>query len=245
MAKSSNARLVGAGSGTVLSGQSADCRPGPRKTWSLSASDLTFLAAECRRCLYRKVVLGEARPRGAFPQIFNRIDRAQKAFYRRAGLPPGSGFSGATVVDLDRWVKSAPLVSTSGRSALVLRGRLDVLLGFEDGVLGIADFKTAAPKPDLTRRYSAQLHSYAWCLELPSTGEPLAIERLGLLCFSPEGYVAAGERAAFSGSLTWLEVERDDVAFLRLLSGVMVEFECPEPPPPALECTWCPYRSDA
>jgi hypothetical protein len=245
MTKGSDARPVGADSGSVRPDRTHGSGPGLAPTWALSASDLTFLAAECRRCLYRKIVLGEARPRAAFPQIFNQIDRAQKAFYRRADLVAGSSIPGAAVVDLDRWVKSAPLPSSSGRSALVLCGRLDALLGFEDGVLGLADFKTAAPKPELTKRYSTQLHSYAWCLERPSTGEPLAIERLGLLCFSPDDYVAAGERAVFDGSLTWLEIERDDVAFCRLLLDVMAELEGPEAPPAAVECAWCPYRSDA
>jgi len=43
--------------------------------WFLSPTDLSFLWQECPRCLYRKVVLGQPRPRAPFPALASRGDR--------------------------------------------------------------------------------------------------------------------------------------------------------------------------
>jgi len=56
------------------------------KEYKLSPSDFAFLWEECKRCFYLKVVRGFARPRMAFPQIFNAIDSAMTARYNAADI---------------------------------------------------------------------------------------------------------------------------------------------------------------
>jgi hypothetical protein len=213
--------------------------------WALSPTDLTFLWDDCPRCFYNKIVLKQPRPRGPFPVVFNQIDRAMKDCYlgERAdalvpGMPPG------VFVGRDQWVRSAAIVPMGANSACLIRGRVDVLVDCDDGTTAVIDMKTAEPGAANVEKYSRQLHAYALALENPASGPATTVSELGLLSFVPASFVGTDEKAALCGDLRWLEVERDDEAFLCFLTEVVSVLEQPEPPPASPECCWCAWHGD-
>ena len=213
--------------------------------WALSPSDFAFLWDDCPRCFYLKVARKQPRPRSPFPSVFGRIDRAMKDHYlgERAetvanGMPAGIVGGG------DRWVKSSPLLAPGRASTCLIRGRLDVLIDCDDGTTAIVDFKTVDPKSDHIATYSRQLHAYAMALEHPAGGRPETVSSLGLLCFVPDSFDAEEGRAGLFGPVQWIEVPRDDEAFVGFLAEVVSILEEDEPPPADPSCQWCALRDE-
>ena len=136
---------------------------------------------------------------------------------------------------------AALLVSDSSRTCLI-RGRVDVLVGCDDGTTGVVDFKTTIPKPDHIATYARQLHAYAMALEHPSSGRPETVSSMGLLCFLPDEYEAEEERAALFGQVEWIEVPRDDLGFAQFLGEVVSGLDRDDPPEPGPACQWCALR---
>lgn len=214
--------------------------------YRLSPSDLTFLWDECRRCFYLKVKHNFRRPALPFPSIFTTIDGLMKGFFQdlptqalEASLPPGR------VLLASKKVQSAPIAFAGHSETCVLAGSFDSLLAFDDGSYGLVDFKTAEPKPHHTNFYGRQLHAYTYALEHPAAGHlSLApISRLGLFIVQPNEMQRQRDgRIAYLGTVTWLEIQRNDAAFLDFLDEVMAVLEAPAPPPPAENCPWCAYR---
>jgi PD-(D/E)XK nuclease superfamily len=213
------------------------------RSWILSPSDFAFLWDDCPRCFYLKVARNEERPRSPFPSVFGKIDRAMKCYYlgeRAEDLAPGMP---AGVVSWgDRWVKSAPLPVPGSSRPRLIRGRVDVLVDCDDRSTGIVDFKTTVPKSDHLATYGRQLHAYAMALEHPSSGPAVEVSSLGLLCFLPELYEAEGAQAALCGRVQWIEVPRDDQAFVSFLGEVVSVLEAGNPPAPDPTCQWCRLR---
>jgi hypothetical protein len=219
------------------------------KEYKLSPSDFAFLWEECKCCFYLKVVRGFDRPRMAFPSIFGAIDRAMTACYNgmhaqaiATGMPAGIIRFG------QKWVRSQPIpVGTEGRTCCI-SGRLDALIELEDNTWGVIDFKTSKAHGPRIPLYSRQLHAYAYALENPARG-PLAfgpVTTLGLLVFEPASFVHnTDETADLKGRLTWVEMRRDDAAFIDFLGQVIAVLSQPEPPDPAPGCPWCAYRQDS
>jgi hypothetical protein len=212
--------------------------------WRLSPSDLTFLWDECRRCFWLKVTGNLPRPRAPFPRIFGILDGQTKEFFSAKRteemsprLPPGRMYSG------DRWVRSRPLEIPGHRRRVLLRGRIDTALAFEDGTFGIVDFKTAEPKAHHVGLYGRQLHAYALAAESAARGSlalsPVSV--LGLLCVEPVGVEGHKEGVAFYGDPQWIEVPRDDDAFLAFLLQIMLVLDEDLPPEPAPGCQFCRY----
>jgi PD-(D/E)XK nuclease superfamily len=212
--------------------------------WRLSPSDLTFLWEECRRCFWLKVAGNLPRPRAPFPRVFGLLDGQTKEFFAAKrtekispGLPPGRVYCG------DRWVRSRPLDVPGHRRKVLLRGRIDTALAFYDGTFGIVDFKTAEPKDGHVGLYGRQLHSYALAAENAAKGSLLLprVSVLGLLCVEPVGVDGHDEGVAFYGEPQWVEVPRDDDAFLAFLLQVLLILDREVPPEPAPECQFCRY----
>jgi hypothetical protein len=140
--------------------------------WKLSPSDFTFLYEECLRCFWLKVAGNFPRPRTAFPGIFNLLDLQTKRYFSSKrteridrGLPPGRVAYG------DRWVRSMPIPVPGHDRPLIIAGRIDTALAFDDGTFGIIDFKTTVPRPEHASLYGRQLGAYAVAAENP----PLAV----------------------------------------------------------------------
>ena len=217
--------------------------------WKLSPSDLTFLWDECPRCFYLKVRGQLAQPQRPMAAIYNRIDRAMKLYFRGRlatevypGLPEG-------VVEFDdRWVESAPYTSPASGHGCYIRGRFDSVICFADGSYAVIDFKTSEPRPEHVPFYGRQLHAYAYAMEHPAPGGlPLGpVTRLGLVCVEPDALERGDDgRLAFLAKATWLEVPRDDAAFLAFLEEALALLAGDEPPPADPSCAWCRYREAA
>lgn len=214
----------------------------------LAPSDLTFLWDDCQRCFHLKVKRRISRPSTPFPKVFNILDNAQKDFFEgkrtediSPSLPPGE------VVFQDNWVQSEPITIPGHRMGVMLRGRIDTALAFDDGTYGIVDFKTAEPKMEHVAFYGRQLHAYALAAESPLDEPPTfaPVSRLGLLCFEPGEMVHLGSGYAYRTSSTWIEVPRNDAAFLGFLGEALDVLEEPDPPKAAPGCGFCKMRSAA
>jgi hypothetical protein len=214
--------------------------------YKLSPSDLTFAWDECKYCFYMKVkhkiVL-----RGPFPSIFGKMANLTSDFYldKPAGeispdLPPG------VVKYREKFVKSAPISLPGIESQCYINGRFDAVIEFEDGSYGVVDYKTSEAKDEHVAFYARQLTAYAYALENPAPGalglNP--VSRLGLFVVTPERFErsAAGEMI-YANRTTWMDVPRDDAAFLDLLGEVMRVLDAPSPPELSETCGLCAYRA--
>jgi len=214
-------------------------------TYKLSPSDLTFAWDECPYCYYMKVKHGVS-VKGPFPGIFTRMANLTSEFYlgRQSAdlspdLPPG-------IISLrEKFVKSAPIVVPGAVSQCYISGRFDAVIEFEDGSFGLVDYKTSDAKEAHAAFYARQLTAYAYALENPAPGALglSPVRRMGLFVVTPERFErnAAGE-VGFVNRTTWVEVRRDDAAFLDLLGQVLALLDAPEPPAPAETCGLCAYR---
>jgi hypothetical protein len=217
------------------------------RAWKLSPSDLTFLFEECAACFWKKVAGGFPRPRTAFPKIFTVLDVETKRFFadKRTeqiadGIRPGRVLFG------DRWVRSGPIVVPGHQSPIFLGGRFDTALLFDDSSYGIIDYKTTDPRSAHLSMYGRQLHAYALAAENPAPGSLSLnpVTQLGLLCVQPVQMIAAENGVAYKSEPHWIELPRDDEAFLGFLSEVVAILEQPFPPESNPECKFCSYLMD-
>jgi hypothetical protein len=142
-------------------------------------------------------------------------------------------------------VRSHAIDVAISNATCTLSGRFDSVVEFDDGTYGVIDFKTSSARGEHIPLYSRQLHAYAYALEHPAAGQLALtpITKLGLLVFEPGSFVHRPDQTAhLAGKLTWIEVPRDDGAFLEFLQQVVAVVAQPAPPEPAPGCTWCGYR---
>lgn len=218
-------------------------------TVKLSPSDFAFLWEECKRCFYLKHISGFKRPGGPFPTIFGVIDREMRKHFmgRRTeimtpDLPPGTMTMG------EKWVQSEPIQVAGHTTSLVLRGKLDAVVTFDDGSYGVIDFKTSNIRPTSIRLYSRQLRAYTYALEHAEPGKLALspISTMGLLAFTPDHYTTeAAQRSQLSGALKWFPIKHNEASFMQFLDDVLNVLELPEPPEPDPKCQWCQYRAQS
>lgn len=216
-----------------------------QETYKLSPSDLTYLYDGCRFCFWLKVKHGIAQPSMPMPGIFSAIAGRQKEFYadKRTeefcrALPPGKVLLG------EQWVQSRVIPSGTQHQCYI-KGRFDAVLEFDDGSYGVIDFKTASPSDEKAEMYGRQLHAYSYSLENSETGalHLSPVSKLGLVFFEPDSFAQESlERQTFGGKVVWIEVARNDDAFLKFLSDVMQVLSAETPPHGDPECVWCKYR---
>jgi PD-(D/E)XK nuclease superfamily len=214
------------------------------KTIKLAPSDLTFLWDECQRCFWLKVNGVLKRPSAPFPKIFGRLDTQTKDHYfgkrtqdMAQDIRPGRVAFG------DRWVRSAPLEVPGHETQVMFAGRIDTAFAFDDGTFGIIDFKTSEPKAEHVLFYGRQLHSYVLAAEHPAPGALglSPITQLGLLCVEPLAMIDLDGGVAYKGEAHFLEIERDDDAFMAFISQILYVLEKPEPPEASAKCSYCRY----
>ena len=214
--------------------------------YKISPSDLTFSWDGCKYCFYLKVKHNIVM-RGIFPGIFGKMANLTSEFYLGRStsdispdLPPG-------IVKLrEKFVKSAPISIPGAASQCYINGRFDAVLEFEDGSYGIVDYKTSEAKDEHVAFYSRQLSAYAYALEHPA---PKAlslspISRLGLFVITPDRFeTTSNNEMVFVNKTTWMDVPRDDAAFLALLGEVLAVLDAPTPPKSSEDCEVCNYRN--
>lgn len=215
-------------------------------TYRLSPSDLTFLWDECPRCFYLKVARKFNRPAMPFPSIFGRIDKLMKDFFEGKPTAEISPELPSGIVKFgEKWVTSAPISLPGHEANVFLRGKFDTVVEFTDGAYGVVDFKTSRPKPSHVPFYGRQLHAYSYALENPAPGKfnLSPITRLGLMVVEPVAMdKTAKGQLAYLGDVTWVEVAKDEDAFLAFIDRVLTVLEQPIPPESNPRCGWCNYR---
>ena len=221
----------------------------PPCTFRLSPSDFAFLWEECKRCFYLKVVKGFRRPSSPMPKIFTNIDLQMKQCFagkRTAQVVPA--LPSGVFEYSEKWVQSGPIVVPGHASQCVIRGRFDNAIRFDSGGYGIDDFKTSARSEEHIPLYSRQLHAYAYAVENPAPGHLSLkpVSKLGLLVFEPCIFVHRETgKSGLAGGVRWIEIARDDEAFLRFLGEVLDVLERPELPGGSPSCEWCIYRDSS
>ena len=215
--------------------------------YKLSPSDLTFSYEGCKRCFYQKVVNNIAQPSIPLPSIFSKIASLLKNHYDgkptselHIDLPPGIVSHG------EKWVRSQTIQLPNHDATCYISGRFDIVVSFDDGSYGVIDFKTSKPSKDSARMYSRQLHAYAYALEHPAPRKSALspITKLGLLYFYPDNINQNSiDRLNYGAEIVWVEVEKDEQAFLSFIDKVLDVLELPEAPEHSLNCQWCNYIS--
>jgi len=95
--------------------------------------------------------------------------------------------------------------------------------------------------------YSRQLWAYAHAVEHPAPGKPAfsPVTMLGLVVFEPDAFVHRRGGGFLAGDVRWIELKRDDAAFMALLGHVVSVLEQAAPPPASASCEFCRYSAAA
>ena len=230
----------------------------------LSPSSLTFLYDECPACFWHHYN-GRPRPATAFPKVFGALDNAQKEFFVGRSVKDIKKSLPAGVIQRGKRVKSEPIALPGTSYRVQFGGETDTIFKFSRAGYGVCDFKTSTPGDEAAALYGRQLHAYAIALEQPA-GEALRlapVSKLGLICFPPDDMVelasekpsrsrrtaakpARGRRAgntpqryAYRTSAVWVEVERNDEAFLHFVASAVNLITRRTMPRSAPNCGWC------
>ena len=210
-----------------------------RREVRLSPSSLNYEDRRCDRC-FAEAVNGESWPQGPFPGIFAKLDSQQRRYFTDrptsdvdGGLPAGTLHNGGRV-------QSAP--HTIGGVDFTIRGSMDALLRFDDGSVGVVDFKSSTASPQLGEAYRPQLAAYQWALSRPASGDPETVSAAGLLVFAPEEMVDTEQGRAYLVSSTWVPVEIVDGWFEKFLGRLVPLVEKPQEAPSKADCEWCSLR---
>ncbi|MFM7962895.1 MAG: PD-(D/E)XK nuclease family protein [Actinomycetota bacterium] len=225
---------------TVAQRRQADLAEGIIK---LSPSSLTFLYEECPACFWHHYN-GRPRPATAFPKVFGALDNAQKEFFVGRSVKEVKKSLPAGVVQRGKRVKSEAIALPGTSYRVQFGGDTDTILKFSRAGYGVCDFKTSSPSDEAAALYGRQLHAYAIALERPSGDAlPLApVSKMGLICFPPEGMIelpGKKQRYAYRTSAVWVEVERNDEAFLHFVADAVKLITRRSMPRSAPNCGWC------
>ena len=243
---------------TVAQRRQADLAEGVIR---LSPSSLTFLHDECPACFWHHYN-GRPRPATAFPKVFGALDNAQKDFFVGQSVKDVSRTLPAGFIQRGKRVKSETIALPGTPYRVQFGGETDTIFKFSRAGYGVCDFKTSTPSDDTAALYGRQLHAYAIALERPAgDAMPLApVSRMGLICFPPDDMIAlpsngtarskiatkqaaatntAAKQYAYRTSAVWVEVERDDEAFLHFVADAVKLITRRTMPRSAPNCGWC------
>ena len=211
-----------------------------RREVRLSPSSLNYEDRRCDRC-FAEAANGESWPQGPFPGIFAKLDSQQRRYFTDRStsdidptLPPGTLHNGGRV-------QSAP--HTIGGVDFTIRGSMDALLRFDNGSVGVVDFKSSTASPQLGDAYRPQLAAYQWALSRPASGDPEEVSVAGLLVFAPESMVDTEQGRAYLVSTTWIPVEIEDGWFENFLGRIAPLIQEPKEAPSKTDCEWCSLRT--
>ena len=206
----------------------------------LSPSNLNYEDRRCDRC-FAEATNGESWPQRPFAGIFAKLDSQQRRYFTDRAtsdidptLPPGTLHNGGRV-------QSAP--HTIGGVDFTIRGSMDALLRFDNGSVGVVDFKSSTASPQLGDAYRPQLAAYQWALSRPASGDPEEVSVAGLLVFAPESMVDTEQGRAYLVSTTWIPVEIEDGWFENFLGRIAPLIQEPKEAPSKTDCEWCSLRT--
>jgi len=190
---------------------------------------------------------GISQPSIPFPPIVSKIGAIQKEYYSgerteeiSPSLPPGEIIYGEKQIRSDT-IKLQGLSS----STCFINGRFDIVAKLDDGSYVVLDFKTGNPSEDKSGIYARQLHAYVIALENPAPGalNLTPVSKLGLVYFTPDNCEKSGDnRQNLSGSIQWIEIERNDEKFSNFIKEVISILDRPLPEPHP-DCKWCSFSN--
>jgi len=201
----------------------------------VSPSSLGF-GLGCRRC-FGWALRGETLPSGPMSRLFGQLDGQQKRYF--VGKPAAVLHPELPAGVLQAGGRVASAAVSFGELELQVAGNLDARVAFEDGSVGVVDFKTTSPRDGLAENYKGQLNAYAWALRHPAKGAPAEVSRLGLLVVSFQELLETPLGLANTVGTTWVDVDDDPGWFENLLGEVAELAVDPDSVPPGLDCAWC------
>lgn len=205
--------------------------------YTLSPSLLTFEYNSCKRCFWLQAKKVWKKPPQPFPRIFITIDRCMRECYHYTDARLISSDLPSGIIDTtERTITSAPIQLPGHRSSLTFSGKMDALINFADGTVGIIDFKTTETKDEQLAFYSRQLHAYRHILKYPKIGPAQETSHMGLLCVTPNR-MTHGETAVFEMKLTWKPIPINDREWMKFLSQLVQLLDGTEPT--TRQCIWC------
>jgi hypothetical protein len=206
----------------------------------LSPSNLNYEDRRCDRC-FAEATNGESWPQRPFAGIFAKLDSQQRRYFTDRStsdidptLPPGTLHNGGRVQSASH---------TIGGVDFTIRGSMDALLRFDNGSVGVVDFKSSTASPQLGDAYRPQLAAYQWALSRPASGDPEEVSVAGLLVFAPESMVDTEQGRAYLVSTTWIPVEIEDGWFENFLGRIAPLIQEPKEAPSKTDCEWCSLRT--
>jgi hypothetical protein len=215
--------------------------------YKLSPSDLTFSWDECKYCFYMKVKHNLVL-RSTFPGMFGKMANLTSEFYMgKPSLEISQSLPAGIVKYREKFVKSSLISIPGAVSKCYINGRFDAVIEFEDGSYGIVDYKTSEAREEQVAFYSRQLTAYAYALENPAPGALglRPISKLGLFIITPYRFERTpADEMIFANRTTWMDVPRNDQAFLGLLGEVLAVLDAPNPPASSEACGVCNYRKE-
>lgn len=126
-------------------------------------------------------------------------------------------------------------IPISDNHTIQFSGKTDCLIKFNDGTVGIMDFKTSDVSYDTAQFYAPQLYAYRECMDAE-------VSKMGLLCASPAKAVLA-DGISMQFSETWVEIPISEDYWQgftdKLATLLLTPFDWVEGKP---KCPHCEYQ---
>lgn len=216
------------------------------KQFTLSPSDFGFLYKECKTCFYNKYVKKIFRPKQHMPGIFIKIDNLMTQCFDNQPVSLISEDLKDGIVTLGQAkVQSKPIPCKDFDCEIILSGRVDSLIQFDDGTMGILDFKTTEPYQGSAEIYFNQLMSYLVTLEHndESVNKHYEVTDIGLCYFTPDEFINIDQmKYSLGGNVKWAPLEIDKKKFKNFLKDVAKLLSSDEAPAPGEKCQFCNYK---
>jgi hypothetical protein len=199
---------------------------GERRQIMISPSDFAFLWAKDPYGFHEKYHHQIKRPKNNMPLVVSEIDGCMKGSLEGKNLKQlDHNLPSCKIIMSDSWVQSNPI--SVGDLDIIIRGRIDAALEFDNGTYGVIDYK-ASNKDGLSMHgYTRQLQGYAYALmnNNPRDVHLSPISRLGVLQYRPNKFNILGNgKASLDGQLEWIEINNDMSDFVNFLIEEIAPF---------------------
>lgn len=211
----------------------------------ISPSDFAFLFIESKWGFYQKYRKGIKRPPVIIPKIFTVIDNLIKSKYCNENLNNiCKTLPNATLENADQWIKSKPITNPEYPNVeVILRGKIDGVLKYEDGTCTVIDFKTTEINENYLNNYINQLSCYNYALKNPNSHRDFSLQvndKVGLFVFEPKDFmIDYNSKAGIKGMLEYFEYNYDEEIFESFVRNEVIPLLMgPEPKPPVEDPYW-------
>lgn len=208
------------------------------KTIFLSPSDLAFLYDDSPWGFYQKYNQGLKRPPVIIPKIFTVIDVLTKVCCENKNMKEfDSSFPDAVLTGADQWVKSKPIKNPDFPDyEVIIRGKVDGVLKFEDGTHSVIDFKTCEIQEKTLQKYVRQLSCYSYAMANPNSASDYSVEvndKIGLFIYEPNKFEIYGDGSAnLGGKLKYIEYALDLDEFVEFIKKQVIPLIAGKEPAP-------------